>query len=72
MAHWLPYHRDRYFLGMQAAMRGAYRPQFSESAPSAPDPESLRAKANRELDAFSHRADAAMRRYQQKKAQRRV
>jgi hypothetical protein len=34
MAHWLPQHRDNYFLAMQAAMRGAYQPQGE-----APDPE---------------------------------
>lgn len=73
MAHWLPYHRDRYFLALQAAMHGAYRPTFQDEPTDAPkDPETVRAAANRALDAFSSRADAAMRAYQQKKAQGRA
>jgi hypothetical protein len=73
LTHWLPYHRDRYFENLAAAVRGAYRPQFKEDEPPKPtDPQTVRAVANRMLDAFSNRADAAMRAYQQKKAQRRV
>jgi hypothetical protein len=73
MTYWLPYHRDRYFGSLSAAVFGAYQREFKEEAGAKPtDPDTVRALANRELDAFSARADAAMNAYQQKKAMRRV
>ena len=69
MAHWLPYHRDQFFLGLQAAMHGAYKPQFVDEPAEAPkDPETVKAAANAALDAFSGRANQAMRKFQEKKA----
>jgi len=72
MSHWLPYHRDQYFLSLQAAMHGAYKPQFVDepTAETTKEPGAVRAAANRALDAFSNRADAAMRKFQQRKAMR--
>ena len=74
LARFLPYHQDQYFLMLQAAVHGQYKPRFSEgSEPDQPkEPSALRAVANRALDAFSNRADQAMRAYQQRKAQGRV
>ena len=73
MAYWLPYHRDQYFLALQAAAHGVYKPRFEPKAEAeASDPATVRALANRELDAFSARADAAMRRFQQTKCVRQV
>ena len=60
----LPRLKDEYFLALQAAVQGQYLPSPSTSALSPGD------AVNRELDAFSNRADAAMRRYQQKKGMR--
>ena len=71
MTHWLPYHRDSYFISFQAAIARAYKPQFIDEPTEVPkDPETVRAIANAALDAFSTRADAAMRAYQQKKRSR--
>lgn len=68
MAHWLPYHRDAYFMSLQAAMHGTYRPQFVDAPTDAPkDPETVRAAANRRLDEFSDRADAAMNAYRKRR-----
>lgn len=71
MSHWLPYHRDAYFMGLQAAMQGCYKPQFVDTPTEAPkDPETVKAAANAALDAFSNRADKAIRKYQERKAMR--
>ena len=72
MARWLPYHIDGYFLRLQAALRGGYKPQFTEDigAPEEKEPGAIRAAANRALDAFSSRADAAIRKFQQRKGMR--
>lgn len=75
MTHWLPYHRDRMTLLMSraigTALTGTFKPEFKEDPDTAKpeDPETVRAVANRELNDFSRRADAAMRTYQKKKSQ---
>lgn len=71
MTHWLPYHRDQYFLSLQKVLAGAYVPQFVDAPAEPPkDPETVKAAANRGLDAFSNRADAAIRKYQKRRAMR--
>ena len=70
MAHWLPYHRDTFFLSLQAAIHGQYQPQYKEPAPETKDPETVKALANKALDGFSSRADQAIRKYQHEKAMR--
>ncbi len=78
MTHWLPYHRDRLVLllarAIATALSGTFKPEFQEDPETQrpKDPETVRAAANRGLDAFSRRADAAMRAYQQKKSQGRA
>lgn len=68
MARWLPYHQDRFFLSMQAALHGRYEPQFTPpDSDTHRDSGRIRAAANRALDAFSSRADAAIQAYKQKK-----
>ncbi len=70
LTRWLPYHRDRYFEAMQLALHGAYRATFVEEDEPTPDPETVKAAANRALDAFSSRADEAMGRYKRRKGTR--
>lgn len=69
LARWLPHHQDEYFLMMQAATHGQYTVQFRhEPEDERPkEPGVLRAAANRALDAFSGRADAAIRRYRERR-----
>lgn len=77
MAHWLPAHRDRLTLLMASAigasLGGKYTPEFQpdeadEVKPK--DPETVKALANRELDTFSRKADAAIAAYRAKNKRR--
>lgn len=53
-------------------MHGKYQPRYhDDSIHELPkEPSALRAAANRALDAFSSRADAAMRKYRERKGMR--
>jgi hypothetical protein len=46
LTHWLPYHRDRYFENLAAAVHGAYHPQFSDDGKPASEPSSAVAEAD--------------------------
>jgi hypothetical protein len=68
MADRLPELLDRWFLMQQAAAMGCYKPTAEPRPTDRPkDPDTVRAAANRELDAFAVRGHAAIRAYQQKK-----
>lgn len=68
MAYWLPYHEDRRYGCIQAAAQGQYKTRFSpvSEIPEAPSAD----VQTRAMDEFSHRADQAMARYQERKAMR--
>ncbi|MFH0914837.1 MAG: hypothetical protein V1912_00110 [bacterium] len=69
MTHWLPYHRDRYFLSMQAALHGGYQSQWSEDDEDKPsDPETVAQIANQKLNSFSSHGTRAVKAYYLKKA----
>jgi hypothetical protein len=75
MAYWLPAHRDRLTLLMAsaigAALGGKYTPEFQPDEAEKPkDPETVKAAANRELDAFSRKADQALAAYRSKNKRR--
>jgi hypothetical protein len=76
LAHWLPAHRDRLTLLMASAIAaslwGKYTPEYQdEEAESRPkDPETVKAAANRELDVFARKADAAISAYRSKNKRR--
>lgn len=71
MAKWLPYHEDRFFLNLGAAVWGQYRAQYKPENPTPETDEDRARAANRALDAWSPKADRAMQAYQAKKAARR-
>lgn len=67
MAHWLPYHMDRYFLHMQEAFHGVYEPQFE---PAGERPADSNVTDLRDVRAAASRHAGVIRRYQEKKLTR--
>lgn len=68
MAYWLPYHEDRRYSSLQAAMGGQYKDRFKPVTEVVEAPS--QDMQTRALEEFSRRADQAIARYQEKKAMR--
>lgn len=67
MAYWLPRHQDDYFIAINNAYAGTYQRRFKHRPGSSESPETVKARANAEMDDFSRRGHAAIDAYKRKK-----
>jgi DTW domain-containing protein YfiP len=65
MAHWLPYHQDRYFVALNNAMAGTYRLRFEEDAE--PNTDAAEAAFERRMAEMHRKAEPMLRAIQPRK-----